>query len=52
MASFLTRIAAAALAAGLAACGQSEKAETAGAAFMPKTLTPDAVKAADEFLWL
>ena len=44
--------AAAALLAGLAACGPSEKTETAGAAFMPKALTPEGVKAADEFLWL
>jgi prolyl oligopeptidase len=53
VASFLSRIAVAALLAGIAAaCGPNEKAETAGAPFMPKSLTPDAVKAADEFLWL
>ncbi|HEY7799253.1 MAG TPA: prolyl oligopeptidase family serine peptidase, partial [Hyphomonadaceae bacterium] len=53
MARLLTRIAALALLAGLAACGPTEKAETVGAApFMPKSLTPDAVKAADEVLWL
>ncbi len=52
MARFLTRIAAAALLAGLAACGESQKAETPPAPFMPKQLTPEAVKAADEFLWL
>jgi prolyl oligopeptidase len=51
---FLTRIAAVAVAllAGTVACGESQKTETAGAPFMPKTLTPEAVKAADEFLWL
>ncbi|HEX5008533.1 MAG TPA: S9 family peptidase, partial [Hyphomonadaceae bacterium] len=52
MASFLIRIAAVAMLAGLAACGPTEKAETANAPFMPKSLTPEAVKAADEFLWL
>jgi len=52
VARLLTRIAAIALLAGLAACGPSEKAGTASTPFMPKQLTPDAVKAADEFLWL
>jgi prolyl oligopeptidase len=52
VASFLNRITMMAVLAFAVGCSDAAKTGTAGAPFMPKALTPEAVKAADEFLWL